>query len=225
MAENGLCQECGHCEITAGRQLTPDQALKLLIAGNERYINRTRQEAPGACEFARKLLSVGQWPFATVLCCSDSRVPPEIIFDVGVGDLFIVRIAGNILDSKLLGSIEYATLYSTSRLIMVMGHEYCGAINAAVKAVENPETRFTPGIDGIIRDLMPAVLQARKETGFSGEQLVDAAARENVRMTCRQIYERSQALREMIDAGDVKIVCGYKQLRSGKVEIQENGIL
>lgn len=194
-------------------------ALERLKAGNERFVSMTRRPDPGVCRYTRQLLTKGQWPFATILCCADSRVPPEIVFDAGLGDLFIVRVAGNVISSRLLGSIEFATLHSTSRLIVVMGHEYCGAVNAAVHVVRHPEICDTPGINEIIRDLMPAVLKAQQDTGVSGrEHLIDTAAREHVRMTCRQIYRNSEPLRKLVDQGEVKIAGAYKLLSSGIVE-------
>jgi len=196
-------------------------ALQRLKDGNQRFISMTRLPDPGVCHYTRKLLCKGQWPFATILCCSDSRVPPEIIFDAGLGDLFIVRVAGNVIDSKLLGSIEYATLYSTSRLIMVMGHEFCGAVNAAVHLEEYPGINHTDGINDIVDELMPAVLKAQDKTGFVDDELVDAAARENVKMVCEKILEDSAPLRKLVEKGKVKIVGAYKMLSSGTVEIFE----
>ena len=196
-------------------------ALQRLKDGNERYVSMTRLPDPGVCQYTRKLLCKGQWPFATILCCSDSRVPPEIIFDAGLGDLFIVRVAGNVIDSKLLGSIEYAALFSTSRLIVVMGHEYCGAVNAATYSLEHPETKHTPGMEEIIEELMPAVHKAQKETGTTGDALVDAAARENVRMTCEKLLAQSPHLRSMSQKDEIKIVGAYKNLSSGYVEFFE----
>lgn len=181
----------------------------------------TRLPDPGVCHYTRKLLCKGQWPFATILCCSDSRVPPEIIFDAGLGDLFIVRVAGNVIDSKLLGSIEYAALYSTSRLILVMGHEFCGAVNAAVHFAEHPEINHTAGINEIVDELMPAVFKAQEEADLSGEELVEAAARENVRIVCDAILNNSPSLRNLSDKGKIKVMGAYKILSSGYVEFFE----
>ncbi|MCP3967968.1 MAG: carbonic anhydrase [Lentisphaerae bacterium] len=195
-------------------------ALVRLKEGNLRYVNKSSRGDAG-CECTRKLLCKGQWPYATILCCSDSRVPPEIIFDAGLGDLFIVRVAGNIIDARLLGSIEYATLHSTSRLIVVMGHELCGAVTAATHVVNNPDITDTPWINSIIRDLMPAVLKAKKNSGLEGTELVEAATRQNVRMTCSYIRETSEALSKREAAGDVKIIGAYKHMMSGEIEFFE----
>jgi carbonic anhydrase len=197
------------------------EALQRLKDGNERYVSMTRLPDPGVCHYTRKLLCKGQWPFATILCCSDSRVPPEIIFDAGLGDLFIVRVAGNVIDSKLLGSIEYAALYSTSRLILVMGHEFCGAVNAAVHFAEHPEINHTAGINEIVDELMPAVFKAQEEADLSGEELVEAAARENVRIVCDAILNNSPSLRNLSDKGKIKVMGAYKILSSGYVEFFE----
>jgi carbonic anhydrase len=197
------------------------EALQRLKDGNQRYVSMTRLPDPGVCHYTRKLLCKGQWPFATILCCSDSRVPPEIIFDSGLGDLFIVRVAGNVVDSKLLGSIEYATLYSTSRLIMVMGHEFCGAVNAAVHLSEHPEINHTKGINDIVDELMPTVCEVKKKTGLANEELVDAVARENVRGVCKKILDDSPHLRNLAEKGRIKVVGAYKILSSGIVEFFE----
>ncbi len=211
------------CEKTERQKETiPWQdALQRLKDGNQRYVSMTRRPDPGVCHYTRKLLCKGQWPFATILCCSDSRVPPEIIFDAGLGDLFIVRVAGNVIDSKLLGSIEYATLYSTSRLIMVMGHEFCGAVNSAVHLTEHPEINHTSGINDIVNELMPAVQKIKEKTDLVDEKLVDAAARENVKMVCEKILTDSPPLRNLVNKGKIKVIGAYKILSAGTVEIFE----
>jgi carbonic anhydrase len=191
----------------------------MLREGNKRYASMHRQGDPGVGPHARQPLTKGQWPYATILCCSDSRVPPELIFDEGLGRLFIVRVAGNFLNPDLLGSIEYASMHSTSRLIMVMSHESCGAVGAAVKAFENPGFNETSGINSIVNNLMPAVMLAKKETGLSGAELVEAAAKKNVQLTVEQMAQQSDSLRKMQNAGDLKIIGGYYSLKTGEVDI------
>lgn len=206
----------GHGEA---KVITPKDAIELLKKGNERYVTMNRLADPGVGPGAREPLTNGQWPYATILCCSDSRVPPEIVFDEGLGRLFIVRVAGNMITPELLGSIEYASLHSTSRLIVVMGHESCGAVGAAVHFAENPGTKETPGINDIVNRLMPAVMKAEKDTGLHGKELVEAAAKENVRMNVEQIAYQSEALEEMQKKGELMIVGGYYSLSTGKVDI------
>ena len=212
-------EAAGHGGHGKGKTVSPEMAVAKLTKGNERYVSMNRLPDPGVGPSARRPLTKGQWPYATILCCSDSRVPPELIFDEGLGRLFIVRVAGNIVTPPLLGSIEYASLHSTSRLVMVMGHESCGAVGAAVHAAENPGTKETPGIDDIVNRLMPAVLKAQKETGLHGKELVEAAGRENVRMTVKQIAHESGPLRRMQDERRLKIVGAYYSLTTGKVSI------
>ncbi len=203
----------------ASKTVPPQEAVARLRQGNLRYVTMNRRRDPGVGPEARGTLTEGQWPYATILSCSDSRVPPELIFDEGLGRLFIVRVAGNILTPELLGSVEYASLHSTSRLIVVLGHQSCGAVAAAVHATGNPDTKHTPAIETIINSLMPAVEKSRRATGLKGEQLVEAAAKENVRRTAQQIANQSQPLAKMQTNGDLQIVGAYYSLATGKVEI------
>ena len=209
----------GHGGHGEAKVVSPQEAIARLKKGNQRYVSMNRLSDPGVGPEARKPLTKGQWPYATILSCSDSRVPSELIFDEGLGRLFIVRVAGNMLAPALLGSIEYASPYSTSRLIMVMGHESCGAVGAAVHVAEHPGAKETPGINDIINRLMPAALKVKKETGLNGKELVEAAAKENVRMTVKQIVDESEPLREMQNKGELKIVGGYYSLTTAKVDI------
>ncbi len=198
--------------------ISPDEAISLLRKGNSRYATMNRLSDPGVGPAARMPLTKGQWPYATVLSCADSRVPPELIFDEGLGRLFIVRNAGNLVDDVSLGSIEYASLHSTSRLILVLGHESCGAVGAAVKAFEHPGGKETPAIEKIVEMLMPAVKKAKAKTGASGKDLVEAAIRENVKMMVAKVKE-SKELKKMVDHGELKVVGGYYSLHTGKVDI------
>ena len=172
--------------------IQPEKALEMLKAGNRRYASGNRLKDPGVGREARRMLLKGQTPFATILACSDSRFPPELFFDAGLGQLFVVRNAGNQLYSDTLGSIEYAALHSTSRLIVVMGHQSCGAVTAAVKLLRQPENGATPALNSIVCTLIPAVLIAgKKDLNISEDQLIDDAVKENVRMVCRAILQSS----------------------------------
>lgn len=199
--------------------VSPGEAIHLLREGNKRYASMHRKNDPGVGPHARQPLTKGQWPYATILSCSDSRVPPELIFDEGLGRLFIVRVAGNFINPDLLGSIEYASMHSTSRLIMVMSHESCGAVGAAVKAFENPGFNETSGINSIVNNLMPAVMLAKEETNLSGKNLVEAAAKKNVKLTVEQIAQQSDKLRKMQNNGELQIIGGYYSLKTGEVDI------
>lgn len=199
--------------------ISPSDALQLLKEGNDRFVNMHRLADPGVSAEIRISLTEGQHPYATILCCSDSRVPPEIVFDEGLGHLFIVRVAGNVIDPVTLGSIEYATLHSTSRLIIVMGHQHCGAVTAATEVVENHHGVETSDIMDLIYRIFPAVHRAIKLVGEDDEpKLIEAAIRANVRLVVEQIIRRSAALREMTETGEVQIVGSYYSLDTGEVE-------
>lgn len=218
-ASSAFAGTAGGHDHSTKKNVTPGEAISLLREGNKRYVSMHRHGDPGVGPNARQPLTKGQWPYATILCCSDSRVPPELVFDEGLGRLFIVRVAGNFINPDLLGSIEYASMHSTSRLIMVMSHESCGAVGAAVSAFENPGFNETSGINSLVNNLMPAVMVAKKETGLSGAALTEAAAKKNVELTVQQIAQQSDPLRKMQESGALKIIGGYYSLKTGEVDI------
>jgi carbonic anhydrase len=213
---HGHGEKKGHGEH---KIVPPYDAIALMREGNERYVSMNRLPDPGVGPAARKPLTKGQWPYATILGCSDSRVPPELLFDEGLGRLFIIRNAGNIIEPVALGSIEYASLHSTSRLVVVLSHESCGAVGATVKALDHPGAKDTPAITTIVQAIMPAVKKAKKATGLSGKELVDAAAKENARVMVAKIMEESEALKKMVDHGELKVIGGYYSLETGEVEL------
>lgn len=191
------------------QQLSPDDALSKLKQGNERFVQgksiRPHQDLNRIKEVAS-----GQAPFATIVGCSDSRVPNEIIFDQGVGDLFIVRTAGQVSTYASWGSIEFAEELLGTKLIVVLGHTQCGAVSAAVKLPEVPGHIVT-----LINAIKPAVEKAREE---HPTDLLDAAIRENVRLQVEQLKSLEPVLAKRIREGSVKIVGALYHLDSGKVE-------
>ena len=198
-----------------GTAMTADEALQKLLEGNQRYVanQMTGQKLSDAT--ARQSLAKGQRPYAIILSCSDSRVPPEIIFDKGLGEIFVVRVAGNISDPVVLGSIEYAVEHFGSPLIMVLGHDRCGAVTAAVEAKGAvPEGN----IGAIIKTLAPAVMQAEKEAvGKDKAELIETAIDCNIRLVCDALVEHS----EIIKSFKVKIVGAKYDLHDGKVRLLE----
>lgn len=188
--------------------LTPDQALRKLKDGNRRYIGSHLQH-PHQTAVWRKGLTAGQHPFACVLTCADSRVPPEIIFDEGLGDLFVVRVAGNIVDDAVLGSLEYAVEHLGTSLILVMGHQNCGAVSAALGAGE-PETH----IQSLVTAIKPAVEEARKR---EGDLLANSIAA-NVRLAVHQLHDSQPLLSKAVEHHALRIVGGVYQLNTGIVE-------
>ena len=189
--------------------IPPEVALKKLQDGNRRYVAAHLQH-PHQTPVWRKGLTSGQHPFACVLTCADSRVPPEIIFDEGLGDLFVVRVAGNIVDDAVLGSLEYAVEHLGSTLILVMGHQSCGAVSAALGEGE-PHTH----IQSLVTAIRPAVELARKKEG----DLLTNAIAANVRLAVQQLHDTGPLLSKAVEAHSLKIVGGVYQLSTGIVEI------
>jgi len=198
--------------------MAPADAMKLLKEGNARYIAGTC--TVDICEATRVALTAGQQPFAIVLGCSDSRVPAELIFDQGPGKLFIARVAGNVIDPALLGSIEYAVLHLGTRLVVVLGHESCGAITATAGAMETHAKAETPAIGDLVKRLTPAVKEAGKK-GLKGKPLVEEAAIVNAKMVSKQICAESKPINEAVKKGEVKIVPAKYYLGTGKVDFLE----
>jgi carbonic anhydrase len=160
-----------------------EAALSMLKEGNRRFATSRPRHAHEAASW-RKHLKVGQQPFATILACSDSRVPPELVFDQGFGDLFVIRVAGNIVAMDVLGSLQYAILHLKTPLIVVMGHEGCGAVTAAVDALEGggTEPRFIAALVAAIEPGLKGL-----PAGLSGAARVHAAVEANVRWSLRQL--------------------------------------
>ncbi len=187
-------------------------SLGKLMDGNKRYVTGAfAQKDVG--EARRKELTGGQKPFAIVVTCSDSRVVPEIIFDEGLGDIFVVRVAGNVLDPIALGSIEYAAEHLHAPLLVLMGHEQCGAVSAALDAKGEPEGN----IGSIMKKIMPAIKKA-KAKGGSRDDVLNNAIKENVVLSYKAVRDQSPILRHLIDKGELRVVAGVYHLASGDVE-------
>jgi carbonic anhydrase len=195
--------------------MSPAQALARLMAGNQRFQNDTTGH-PLLNARRRAELAGGQAPFAVILSCSDSRVPPELIFDQGLGDLFVVRLAGNTVTRAGLESIDYAADHLGSNLIMVLGHDSCGAVKGALtECVSKPAAELPE----IFANICPAVDEARKK---SGDNLESSAIDLNVTDQVK-ILERSPLFKKRVADGSLKIVGARYNLESGKVEIINSG--
>jgi len=190
-------------------ELTPNSALQKLMEGNQRYIEQKRT-FPDQARSRIVEVAQGQHPFATILACSDSRVAPEIIFDQGLGDLFDIRVAGNFLDDVVLGNIEYAALELGVPLLVILGHERCGAVKAAL------DGKAVPGhISTLVAAIQPAVDSTKGQKGDAW----DNAVRANVKRNVNNLQSASPILAEAVKAGKLKVVGGRYDLDSGKVEI------
>ncbi len=191
-----------------------DESLQKLMDGNKRYVEGT-QINKDLGDTRRKEILKGQHPFATVVTCSDSRVPPEHIFDQGLGDIFVVRVAGNVVDPIALGSIEYGTEHLQTPLVILLGHSKCGAVTAALGAKGAPEGN----IGAIIKKIQPAAKKAKKKGG-SNEEVLETAIRENV-MNVYDDVMKSPVIKELVHEGKLKIVAAEYDLATGKVNMLE----
>lgn len=198
-----------------GRPLTPAQALRLLKDGNATFIAGTHVHKDDTTDRKRRLqLAEAQAPIAAYLSCSDSRVPPELLFGRGLGELFIIRNAGNTVEPVAMGSIEFAVAILGVPLVVIMGHEGCGAVKAAISVVEKNAT-FAGSINKVVEPIIPAVLQARGRKG----DLVANSARENVRRVVSQLRGASEPmLIEPQEQGKLMVVGAYYHLQTGKVD-------
>lgn len=188
---------------------SPELALQQLLDGNKRFAD-TSLTHPNQDSGRRIALGDGQAPFAAVLACADSRVPPEVLFDQGLGDLFVVRVAGNILNDQLLGSLEYAAAHLDTPLIVVLGHTSCGAIGAVAQGAE---------LEGHMASLIPAIQPAVDKVRDQEGDLTDNAAREVAKMTAIQLQESQPILADLVKEGKLKIVPAFYELESGEVSL------
>ncbi|HYW21941.1 MAG TPA: carbonic anhydrase [Nodularia sp. (in: cyanobacteria)] len=189
--------------------VNPEAALDRLIEGNKRFIDGKRLN-PNQSKLRLQETAVAQYPFAAILGCADSRVPAEIVFDQGLGDLFVVRVAGNVVSPTAIGSLEFATLVLGAQLIVVLGHAKCGAVIAAAKG--DP----LPGRIGVfVEEIKPAVERVRNKPGNLEENAIIA----NVQYQAEKLAESSTILRDLIKQDKLKIAGGRYDLASGKVTV------
>ena len=191
--------------------LTPDHVLQDLMAGNDRYTAGQMHDRDYSSQI--KKTSGGQWPQAVVLSCIDSRVPVETVFDQGVGDIFVARVAGNFENTDILGSMEYSCKVAGSKLVLVLGHEGCGAVKAACDKVE------LGNITSLLKNIEPAVeaTKTEGERNSKNDSFVAGVVENNVKMTMDRIREKSPILKEMEASGEIKILGGVYSINSGKV--------
>jgi carbonic anhydrase len=192
-------------------QVSPEEALKRLREGNARFVaGHMTHVAPKDVASALHNLATGQTPFAVIVGCSDSRVAPEIVFDEGLGDIFVIRTAGEVVDDAALGSIEYAVEHLGSPLIVVLGHERCGAVTAAVAGAHAPGHIAT-----LLKAIEPAVEQTK---GMPGDP-VENAVRAQAINVAKQLREAEPILAERVRSGKLKIVAARYDLDTGKVDL------
>ncbi len=192
--------------------MSAEQAEKLMKDGSQRFIKAYCGKTPKQGNKCLTDVAMRQAPFAVVVACSDSRVPPELLFDRGIGDLFIIRLAGNIVDDAALGSIEYAVDHLGTPLVVVMGHKRCGAVQATVEAVE--KNQQVPGhLPALVDALKPAVEQVKDQPGDK----VDNAVRANIKLITAKLKAAEPVLAPAVKAGKVRVLGAYYDLDNGKV--------
>ena len=195
--------------------LTPSNVLQDLLEGNNRFVNNKTQAVDNSALVNQT--TSGQFPKAVVLSCIDSRVPVETVLDQAIGDIFVSRVAGNFENVDILGSLEYSCKVAGSKLVLVLGHESCGAVKAACDGVK------LGNITAMLDNIVPAVRKSSEEVDgaldSSNNAFVAKTVENNVALTIERIRERSPILKEMEDAGEISIVGGVYNLHSGKVEM------
>ena len=199
---------------TAGSGISADEALRLLKEGNSRYVDGNLQHPRQ--DRARRALTAaqGQHPLAAVLTCSDSRVPAEIIFDQGIGDIFVIRVAGNVAATDEIGSIEYAVDHLAAPLVVVLGHSQCGAVTAVVD-----DTKLPPNIANLVAPIKPAVDKAREANPQAAKEvLLKAAITGNVWQAMEDMLRLSPLIREKVRDGQAQVVGALYDLDSGQVQ-------
>lgn len=198
--------------------MTPDRALELLKEGNRRFLENRRADRDLLQQVAAT--RGGQWPFAIILSCVDSRAPAELLFDLGIGDVFNARVAGNVINEDILGSMEFACKVAGAKLIVVMGHTHCGAIKGACDDVRlenltNLLAKLRPIVASVASPADPA------ERTSANADFVQCVATKNVDTAVDRIGEKSDVLREMCDTGEIRLVGAMYDVETGQVSFRE----
>ena len=198
--------------------IAPEDALLRLQEGNARFVSGDIASGPQHYRVSREQIVADQHPYAIVIGCSDSRVPVEIVFDQGLGDLFVIRIAGNVISKTQLGSIEFAAQNFGARLVVVLGHTGCGAVTAAYAAVEGGEEQESENFRVLLDQIRPAVKRAIERDGSCAfPALIDRVGRENVRLAVDEIRNSSGIIRRLVDDEGLLVVGAEYSLATGAV--------
>ncbi|MDP8236418.1 MAG: carbonic anhydrase [Candidatus Erginobacter occultus] len=198
----------------ADAALTPEEALKKLAEGNKRYV-AGKAAHPNQGQARRQETVAGQHPFASILACSDSREPVEIIFDQGIGDIFVVRVAGNVVDTIEIGSLEYGVAHLETPVVVVLGHTHCGAVAAAVK-----DAPVQGSIVPLVENIIPAVFAVReKNPKLAGADLLARVTEENIFLSIENLITRSSIIREKIKAGKLQVLGAVYDIETGRIDL------
>lgn len=199
------------------------EALERLRAGNQRFVDEVRNTNTLSGQHRRSEVAAGQEPFAIILGCADSRVPAELVFDQGLGDLFVIRVAGNIVAPSQVGSIEFAAERYGSRLVVVLGHSSCGAVEATLEELERPTENRSPNLSSIVGRISPSV-EGLLESSLRNdpEALLDEAVKENIRASVRQLRQGSKILEQLIRDDGLMVVGAEYSLEAGVVHFLDD---
>lgn len=202
--------------------VSPQQALARLIAGNERFIADTRSiHSLTSCSRRQELVD-GQFPFATILTCSDSRVPVELLFDQGLGDLFVIRVAGNVVAPSLIGSVEYAAEVLGTQLVIVMGHSRCGAVKATIDVVRGTSAVPSDNIGDIVERIRPGIATVlNSANGHDPAEVLESAIGANVRHSVKGLRHGSPLVQRRIGEGRLVVLGATYDIGSGRVSFLE----
>ncbi|GGM01358.1 carbonic anhydrase [Streptomyces cinereus] len=206
------------------RPETAEQALEMLKQGNARFVENLQN--PQSTLLASNALTHVHEPFAIILGCSDARVPAEIVFDQGLGDLFVIRVAGNVVAPSQIGSVEFATEKFGTKLVVVLGHSHCGAVTACVETLINPDQQFSPNLRSIVDRIRPSVYNLHEIYTANGQdidaqELINRGIKANVRMSVTQLKHGSRILEDAVNNGSLIIVGAVYDLDTGKVTFIE----
>jgi carbonic anhydrase len=202
--------------------MEPDEALRRLREGNVRFAANARASDGFLSHSQRAALAAGQRPFAIILGCSDSRVPAEIVFDQGLGDLFVIRVAGNIVAPSQVGSVEFAAARYETRLVVVLGHSQCGAVVATLEELQRPTENQSRNLQAIVDRIRPSLEQLlATDLRHDMDALVTQGVRANIRASVNHLRHGSQVLEQLIQDGRLRIVGAEYSLESGVVEFFE----
>jgi len=206
------------------RPETAEQALEMLKQGNARFVENVQN--PQSTLLASNALTHVHEPFAIILGCSDARVPAEIVFDQGLGDLFVIRVAGNVVAPSQIGSVEFAAEKFGTKLVVVLGHSHCGAVTACVETLINPDQQFSPNLRSIVDRIRPSVYNLHEIYTANGQdideqELINRGIKANVRMSVTQLKYGSRILEDAVNNGSLIIVGAVYDLDTGKVTFIE----
>lgn len=207
--------------LNQSRPQTAQQALQMLKDGNARFVENLKN--PATSLQGSTALTTEHNPFAIILGCSDARVPAEMVFDQGLGDLFVIRVAGNIVAPSQIGSVEFAAETFGTQLVVVLGHSHCGAVTACVDTLINPEQYYSPNLRSIVDRIRPSLYNLHEIYTANGQdvdadELIARGIRANVRMSVTQLKHGSRSLEDLVDSGRLMIVGAHYDLETGVVQ-------